>query len=156
MSLAPHACGHGAPVTRRHSDGSFAFLFNLEVHCMQGPSWRTIVLHTRLSFVTDAGKLAGLGLLIQGGTATGAFPAWDLSRLRYFGVLQRIAVCFLLVSLVVLYLPQTPDPRLQVFPLQDARVISSACRHLCKGCVQAEGLPCRRSGVQTQHVPMRA
>lgn len=60
-----------------------------------------------------AGKLAGLGLLIQGGAATGAFPAWDLSQLRYFGVLQRIALCSLLVSLIVLYLPQTPDPRLQ-------------------------------------------
>ncbi|BDA45874.1 Heparan-alpha-glucosaminide N-acetyltransferase [Coccomyxa sp. Obi] len=60
-----------------------------------------------------AGKLAGLGLLIQGGAATGAFPAWDLSRLRYFGVLQRIALCFLLVSLVVLYLPPCPDLRLQ-------------------------------------------
>ena len=27
-----------------------------------------------------------LGLLIQGGAATKSFPAWDLSRLRYFGV----------------------------------------------------------------------
>lgn len=61
-----------------------------------------------------AGKLVGLGLLIQGGAGAGAFPAWDLSRLRYCGVLQRIALCFVLVSLVVLYLPRTPSPRLQV------------------------------------------
>jgi len=56
----------------------------------------------------------GLGLLIQGGAATGAFPAWDLAQLRYCGVLQRIALCFALVSVIVLYLPQTPNPRLQV------------------------------------------
>lgn len=79
-----------------------------------------------------AGKLVGLGLLIQGGAATGAFPAWDLSRLRYFGVLQRIALCFLLVSLVVLYLPQIPDPRLQVCsPVSTAflanMVLASCC-----------------------------
>ena len=53
------------------------------------------------------GTLAALGLLVQGGVATQAFPAWDLSQLRYFGVLQRIAACFVLASLVVLYIPES-------------------------------------------------
>ena len=48
-----------------------------------------------------------MGLLVQGGAATQAFPAWDLSQLRYFGVLQRIAACFALASLVVLYIPDS-------------------------------------------------
>lgn len=62
----------------------------------------------------SAGKLVLLGLVIQGGASTGAFPGWDLTRLRFCGVLQRIGLCFLLASAVIIYLPQTWDARLQV------------------------------------------
>ncbi len=60
------------------------------------------------------GTLAALGLLVQGGVATQAFPAWDLSQLRYFGVLQRIAACFVLASLVVLYIPESRPLKVHV------------------------------------------
>ena len=60
------------------------------------------------------GTLAALGLLVQGGVATQAFPAWDLSRLRYFGVLQRIAACFALASLVVLFIPESRPLKVRV------------------------------------------
>jgi predicted acyltransferase len=63
--------------------------------------------------------MALLGLLIQGGAATQAFPGWDLARLRYAGVLQRIAACFLLASAVAIYLPESRPPRAQV------------CAHAC-------------------------
>lgn len=66
--------------------------------------------------VCGSREAGGAGAADPGGAATGAFPAWDLSRLRYCGVLQRIALCFMLVSAAVLYLPQTPNPRLQVAP----------------------------------------
>lgn len=62
-----------------------------------------------------AAKLFALGLLIQGGVASdGHFPVWDLARLRLFGVLQRIAVCFLCASLLVLYVPESNLPKLGV------------------------------------------
>jgi predicted acyltransferase len=62
-----------------------------------------------------AGKLFALGLLIQGGVSSeGHFPVWDLSRLRTFGVLQRISLCFLLASLLVLYVPESRLPKLEV------------------------------------------
>jgi len=52
---------------------------------------------------------------VQGGVASEAhFPAWDLTRLRIFGVLQRIAVCFLFVSLLILYVPESALPKLEV------------------------------------------
>ena len=72
---------------------------------------------------TGAGKLFALGLLIQGGAATGAFPMWDLARLRIFGVLQRIAVCFLLASLLVLYVPESRMPVVEVQPSQPLHVL---------------------------------
>ncbi|MEW5320229.1 MAG: hypothetical protein WDW38_011318 [Sanguina aurantia] len=61
-----------------------------------------------LSVLTRAARLCALGLLLQSGSSTGAFPAYDLSRLRYLGVLQRIALCVLSVS-AALILSQ-PDP----------------------------------------------
>lgn len=72
------------------------------------------ILH-RDSNCGNAGKLFALGLLIQGGVSSeGHFPVWDLSRLRTFGVLQRIALCFLLASLLVLYVPESRLPKLVV------------------------------------------
>ena len=62
------------------------------------------------------GKLFALGVLIQGGVASeGHFPVWDLARLRVFGVLQRIAICFLCASLLVLYVPECQLPKLEVW-----------------------------------------
>jgi predicted acyltransferase len=53
-----------------------------------------------------AAVLFGLGLLLA------AFPYYnlDLGHLRVMGVLQRIAVCFLLASAVYLYVPQRGRP----------------------------------------------
>ena len=73
---------------------------------------------------TGAGKLFALGLLIQGGVATGAFPMWDLAQLRIFGVLQRIAVCFLLASLLVLYVPESRMPVVEVQLSQPLHVLT--------------------------------
>jgi predicted acyltransferase len=54
-----------------------------------------------------AGKLFGLGLVIQGGVATGKFPSYNLAVLRYMGVLQRIAMCFLITAIVAMVAVQT-------------------------------------------------
>ena len=65
--------------------------------------------------LAHAGKRFALGVLIQGGVASeGHFPVWDLARLRVFGVLQRIAVCSLFASLLVLYVPECQLPKLEV------------------------------------------
>ena len=40
---------------------------------------------------------------MQGGAASGQFPSFDLSRLRVMGVLQRIAVAYLLAVLVIVF-----------------------------------------------------
>ncbi len=48
---------------------------------------------------------------------------WDLARLRIFGVLQRIAVCFLLASLLVLYVPESRMPVVEVQPSQPLHVL---------------------------------
>lgn len=60
-----------------------------------------------------AAKLFVMGLFIQGGVATGRFPSFDLSTLRIMGVLQRISICYLLVSLMAIaILPmRKPDRR---------------------------------------------
>lgn len=97
-----------------------------------------------------AGKMAALGLLIQGGAVTQAFPAWDLSQLRYFGVLQRIALCFLLASLVVIYLPES-----RPFPAQ-AQLPGLFCWPTCftpawcalreEGFVRRKDINCRTMG----------
>lgn len=86
-----------------------------------------------LVFIYAAGTLAALGLLVQGGVATQAFPAWDLSQLRYFGVLQRIAACFALASLVVLYIPDSRPLKVHVRPLSLAPqiLVVEWCRQLC-------------------------
>jgi hypothetical protein len=69
----------------------------------------------RDSMFGGAGKLFALGLLIHGGVSSeGHFPVWDLSRLRTYGVLQRIALCFLLASLLVLYVPESRLPKIEV------------------------------------------
>ena len=47
-----------------------------------------------------AGIIYGLGLLLS------AFPDFDIGNLRYVGVLPRIAVVYLLTSLIVLNLPR--------------------------------------------------
>ena len=48
---------------------------------------------------------------------------WDLARLRIFGVLQRIAVCFLLASLLVLYVPESRMPVMEVQLSQSLHVL---------------------------------
>ena len=48
---------------------------------------------------------------------------WDLARLRIFGVLQRIAVCFLLASLLVLYVPESRMPVVEVQLSQPLHVL---------------------------------
>ena len=55
------------------------------MHMHDKPKWLVlkVILH-------GAGRMALLGLLIQGGVATRSFPAWDLSQLRYFGVWQPL------------------------------------------------------------------
>ena len=44
-----------------------------------------------------------LGFLLSG------YPRFDLGTLRIMGVLQRIALCYLLLSLIVIYLPKIRD-----------------------------------------------
>lgn len=38
----------------------------------------------------------------QGGVATGRFPNFDLATLRIMGVLQRISICYFVVSLIAI------------------------------------------------------
>ncbi|MEW5320228.1 MAG: hypothetical protein WDW38_011317 [Sanguina aurantia] len=59
---------------------------------------------------TRAARLCALGLLLQSGSSTGAFPAYDLSRVRYLGVLQRIALCVLSVSAALILSQPGPLP----------------------------------------------
>jgi predicted acyltransferase len=51
---------------------------------------------TLLKILRRFGILFGLGLLLNG------FPDYDLSNLRIPGVLQRIAICYLVTSIIVL------------------------------------------------------
>eukprot|EP00884_Botryococcus_braunii_P002642 jgi/Botrbrau1/12379/Bobra.0084s0004.2 len=57
------------------------------------------VLH---KVATRTGKLFLLGLFIQGGVATGLFPNYNLATLRIMGVLQRIAVTFMIAALLII------------------------------------------------------
>ena len=54
-----------------------------------------------------AAKLFALGLIVQGGENQQWFPAYDLASLRFMGVLQRIAICFLVVSLTLILIEPT-------------------------------------------------
>jgi predicted acyltransferase len=47
-------------------------------------------------------KLFAMGLFLQGGN----FPYFDLSTLRVMGVLQRIAICYFIVSALFIFAPR--------------------------------------------------
>jgi len=67
-------------------------VFSTEARLAKGESKRTIFLHS----VRRAIILFLLGLLVN------SFPLFQLDRLRVYGVLQRIAVCYLIVSILYL------------------------------------------------------
>ena len=68
---------------------TFSFARRIE----QGGSRRDLLLHT----IRRAGLLFLFGLLLNG------FPKYDLEHLRIPGVLQRIAVCYLIGAVIFLY-----------------------------------------------------
>src|ERR1035437_10331021 len=67
-------------------------VFSFESRLSRGASKSSLLLHT----IRRACILFALGLLVNG------FPHFPLATLRIYGVLQRIAICFLIAS--VLYL----------------------------------------------------
>lgn len=70
-----------------------SLVFSYESRLGRGVSKRSLVLHTLRRFVI----LFLLGLVVNG------FPFFHLATLRIYGVLQRIAVCFLICSLLYLW-----------------------------------------------------
>ncbi len=64
-------------------------VFSSESRLSRGDSRASLILHT----FRRAAILFFLGLVING------FPYFDLSTLRIYGVLQRIAICFLVASI---------------------------------------------------------
>lgn len=70
-----------------------SLVFSYESRLGRGASKRSLVLHTLRRFVI----LFLLGLVVNG------FPFFHLATLRIYGVLQRIAICFLICSLLYLW-----------------------------------------------------
>jgi predicted acyltransferase len=67
-------------------------VFSFESRLSRGASRSSLLLHT----FRRAAILFALGLLVHG------FPHFPLATLRIYGVLQRIAICFLIASLLYL------------------------------------------------------
>ena len=70
-----------------------SIVFSFDSRLSRGVSKSSLVIHTFRRFVI----LFLLGLVVNG------FPYFHLSTLRIYGVLQRIAICFLLASLLYLW-----------------------------------------------------
>jgi predicted acyltransferase len=70
-----------------------SLVFSYESRLGRGASKKSLVLHTFRRFVI----LFLLGLVVNG------FPFFHLATLRIYGVLQRIAICFLICSLLYLW-----------------------------------------------------
>src|ERR1700722_15105502 len=71
----------------------FSIVFSTESRLARGESKASLRLHT----LKRSAVLFLFGLVVNG------FPLFHLSTLRIYGVLQRIAICFLLASLLYLW-----------------------------------------------------
>ncbi len=70
-----------------------SLVFSFDSRLSRGVSKRSLALHTLRRFIV----LFLLGLVVNG------FPYFHLGTLRIYGVLQRIAICFLICSLLYLW-----------------------------------------------------
>lgn len=70
-----------------------SLVFSFESRLSRGASKKSLILHTLRRFVI----LFLLGLVVNG------FPFFHLATLRIYGVLQRIAICFLVCSFLYLW-----------------------------------------------------
>jgi predicted acyltransferase len=68
-------------------------VFSTEARLAKGESKRTILLHT----IRRAVILFLLGLLVN------SSPLFHLDRLRVYGVLQRISICYLIIAILYLF-----------------------------------------------------
>jgi predicted acyltransferase len=69
-----------------------SIVFAFEARLARGATRQQLALHTLLR----AGILFVFGVVVNG------FPDFELDHLRFYGVLQRIAICYLIVSLFYL------------------------------------------------------
>jgi predicted acyltransferase len=109
MIMVNNTGGEGAWTEMRHADWNgftatdlvfptFLFVvgvstvFSIEARLKRGDSRRKLALHS----LRRAAVLFLLGIFVNG------FPHYHLAHLRFYGVLQRIAVCYLIVSLLYL------------------------------------------------------
>ncbi len=81
-------------------------VFSFESRLSRGTSRSSLLLHT----FRRACILFALGLVVNG------FPYFPLSTLRIYGVLQRIAICFLLASILYL-LDRRPASKIAILVL---------------------------------------
>ena len=110
MIMVNNTGGDGAWTEMRHADWNgftatdlvfptFLFVvgvstvFSIEARLKRGDSRRKLAWHS----LRRAGVLFLLGIFVNG------FPHYHLAHLRFYGVLQRIAVCYLIVSLLFLW-----------------------------------------------------
>ena len=82
-------------------------VFAIESRLARGATRGQIVRHT----MQRAAILCVLGVIVN------SFPFFELEHMRFYGVLQRIAVCYLAVSLLYLWKPR-------VWPIAAALVIA--------------------------------
>jgi predicted acyltransferase len=73
-------------------------VFAIERRLARGATRGQIVRHT----IRRAAILCVLGVVVN------SFPFFELEHMRFYGVLQRIAVCYLAVSLLYLWKPRAP------------------------------------------------
>lgn len=110
MIMVNDTGGHGAWKQMRHSPWNgmtatdlvfpgFLFIvgitivFSVEARLARGATRAQLALHT----IQRAGILFAFGIIVNG------FPYFHLAHLRIYGVLQRIAVCYLIVGLFYLF-----------------------------------------------------
>ncbi len=70
-----------------------SIVFSTQARLQRGDSRAKLAWHT----IRRAVILFLLGIVVNG------FPAFELNHLRFYGVLQRIAICYLVVSLLYLW-----------------------------------------------------
>jgi predicted acyltransferase len=70
-------------------------VFSTEARLAKGESKRTIFLHT----ARRAAVLFAFGLLVN------TFPKFQMDRLRVYGVLQRISICYFIIAVLYLLSP---------------------------------------------------
>ena len=110
MIMVNNTGGEGAWTEMRHADWNgftatdlvfptFLFVvgvstvFSIDARLKRGDSRGKLALHS----LRRAAVLFLLGIFVNG------FPHYHLAHLRFYGVLQRIAVCYLIVSLLYLW-----------------------------------------------------